>query len=189
MLVVCLSLFKNISDGRRQTGDDQQQTRSRYLFPHPGKASEYWPYFDVNGNGYLSLAEVDKGVRDVIQLPELFELKPVLIRAFTAARTKLKASTQYGDDYVSKAEFKYLIQYLRDYSNYWYVFNQIDTSKDRRVSMAEFEQATPLLQQRGLKIPNAQAIFCEIDTNNGGYILFNEFCYYVIENEMEFSEE
>jgi Ca2+-binding EF-hand superfamily protein len=134
------------------------------------------------------LAEVDKGVRDVIQLPELFELKPVLIRAFNAAKTSLKAATSHGDDYVSKAEFKYLIQYLRDYSNYWFVFNQIDTSKDRRVSLEEFEKAVPLLEQRGLKVPNAKAIFHKIDTNNGGYILFDEFCHYVIANHMEFEE-
>jgi len=41
-----------------------------------------WNYIDVNGNGYLSLAEVDKGMRDVIKLPILFQLKPVLMRAF-----------------------------------------------------------------------------------------------------------
>lgn len=134
------------------------------------------------------MAEVDKGVRDVIQLPDLFELKPVLIRAFNAAKTTLKAATQYGDDYVSKAEFKYLIQYLRDYSNYWYIFNQIDTSKDRRVSLQEFEKAVPLLQKKGLNVPDAKAIFHKIDTNNGGYILFDEFCHYVIKNHMEFKE-
>ena len=27
---------------------------------------------DVNGNGYLSLAEIDKGVRDVLEIHELF---------------------------------------------------------------------------------------------------------------------
>jgi len=37
---------------------------------------------DLNGNGILSLAEVDKGMRDVIKLPILFDLKPVLMRAF-----------------------------------------------------------------------------------------------------------
>lgn len=134
---------------------------------------EYWPYFDVNGNGYLSLAEVDKGIRDVIQLPELFSLKPVIIRAFNAAKTALKASSQYGDDYVSKVEFKYLIQYLRDYTSYWIVFDEIDTSKDRRISLEEFEKAVPALQAKGLKIPNAKKAFAEIDTNHGGKILFD----------------
>jgi hypothetical protein len=37
---------------------------------------------DVNSNGYLSLAEIDKGMRDIIKVPILFELKPVLIRAY-----------------------------------------------------------------------------------------------------------
>lgn len=133
----------------------------------------YWPAFDVNGNGYLSLAEVDKGIRDVIQLPELFQLKPVLIRAFTAAKTKLKAKSKYGDDYVSKAEFKYLIQYLKEYTNYWIVFDEIDTSDDRRISVEEFEKAVPSLQARGLKIPNAKQAFAEIDANGGGKILFD----------------
>ena len=30
------------------------------------KRSEIWESIDVNGNGYLSLAEVDKGLRDVL---------------------------------------------------------------------------------------------------------------------------
>ena len=62
-----------------------------------------WEGFDVNGNGYLSLAEVDKGMRDVVQLPALFELKPVLMRAFQASKQKLKSNNEHGDDYVSRA--------------------------------------------------------------------------------------
>jgi hypothetical protein len=72
-----------------------------------------WNYFDVNGNGYLSLAEVDKGMRDVVRLPILFTLKPVLMRAFTAAKTKVKAKNKYGDDYVTKGEYRFLLKYLR----------------------------------------------------------------------------
>ena len=32
----------------------------------------YWKNFDSNGNGYISLSELDKGIRDIIQLPTLF---------------------------------------------------------------------------------------------------------------------
>lgn len=67
------------------------------------RRNNYWGAIDVNGNGYLSLAEVDKGLRDVIQLPELFQLKPVIMRAFQVAKKVLKAKSPYGDDYVSKA--------------------------------------------------------------------------------------
>lgn len=36
--------------------------------------------FDANGNGVLSLAEIDKGLELI--LPQLFELKPVIMRAY-----------------------------------------------------------------------------------------------------------
>jgi hypothetical protein len=62
-----------------------------------------WSSIDVNGNGYLSLAEIDKGMRDVVRIPAIFNLKPVLMRAFMTAKNKLKSTNKHGDDYVSKA--------------------------------------------------------------------------------------
>ena len=38
--------------------------------------------FDPNSNGYLSLAEIDKGIRDVLNLDELFDCKPAIMRAY-----------------------------------------------------------------------------------------------------------
>ncbi len=36
------------------------------------KRQKMFSDFDPNGNGFLSLAEVDKGIRDVLRLPEIF---------------------------------------------------------------------------------------------------------------------
>ncbi len=36
------------------------------------KRAVLFAQFDMNGNKYLSLAEIDKGIRDVLDLPELF---------------------------------------------------------------------------------------------------------------------
>jgi hypothetical protein len=58
---------------------------------------------DVNNNGYLSLAEIDKGMRDVVALPKLFDRKPVIMRAYQAAKKAIKSKNSHGDDYVSKA--------------------------------------------------------------------------------------
>lgn len=33
-------------------------------------------------NGFLSLAEVDKGIRDVLNCEKLFNSKPAILRAF-----------------------------------------------------------------------------------------------------------
>ena len=89
---------------------------------------------DMNGNNYLSLAEIDKGVRDVLQLPELFDTKPVIMRAYQAARAKFASKHSYGDDYVSKAEFRFLLIYLREYYEYWENFQFIEVDGDRRIS-------------------------------------------------------
>lgn len=37
---------------------------------------------DINGSKLLSLAEIDKGIQDELKLPIVFQLKPVIIRAF-----------------------------------------------------------------------------------------------------------
>lgn len=57
----------------------------------------------MNNNGYLSLAEIDRGLLDVIRIPRLFDTKPVIMRAFQAAKNKIKAKNPHGDDYVSRA--------------------------------------------------------------------------------------
>ncbi len=44
--------------------------------------NKYFNIFIQNGNGYLSLAEVDKGLRDVLNCEELFDAKPAIMRAF-----------------------------------------------------------------------------------------------------------
>ena len=56
--------------------------------------------FDPNGNGYLSLAEIDKGIRDVLACDELFNCKPAIMRAYMAAKDHSKSRKRYADDYV-----------------------------------------------------------------------------------------
>ena len=37
---------------------------------------------DPNGNGILSSAEIDKGVRDVLKMGKIFDAKPAIMKAF-----------------------------------------------------------------------------------------------------------
>ena len=67
----------------------------------------------MNGNGLVSLAELDKGMRDVLKLPVLFKMKKVMLRAFNAAKDCVKSNSSHGVNYVEKAEFRYLLKYLR----------------------------------------------------------------------------
>jgi hypothetical protein len=119
-------------------------------------------------------------MRDVLNLPILFNTKPVLIRAFNAAKMKLKSTNSHGDDYVSKAEFKYLLLYLIQYYDYWLAFQDIDKNHDRRVSPVEFKAIGPILDRWGITIKDPTAVFKQIDSNHGGYILFDEFSNWAI---------
>ena len=127
-----------------------------------------WNSFDVNGNGYLSLAEVDKGMRDVVRLPALFALKPVLIRAFTTAKTIVKAKTKYSDDYITRGEFRFLLKFLRQYYEYWVAFDRIDKDGDHRVSHAEFILAKPILEKWGVDMNQPEKQWRSADRDGGG---------------------
>ena len=53
-----------------------------------------WRAMDVNDNGFLSLAEVTRGVRDVLALQEIFNCRPAVNAAFHHCRDihKVKVS-------------------------------------------------------------------------------------------------
>ena len=150
------------------------------------KRNEQWSKIDVNGNGYLSLAEVDKGMRDVLDLPLLFDIKPVLMRAFQAAKNVApSSSSSRGDDYIQRSEYRLLLQYLRQYYELWLAFAQIDSDSDRRISYQEFETTKDTLAQWGIDMSDPEAQWKECDKNGGGMVLFAEFCDWAIHKNLD----
>merc|ERR1712238_557522 len=155
--------------------DDEQKKRRNDIFDS----------FDPNGNGYLSLAEIDKGCRDVLDLYKLFDAKKPIMRAYQNAKgiaghnkrnnnnnnnnTKLD-----GDGYVERSEFRLLLLYLRDYFLLWKLFDHMDgcnnittsnsrtsssniTNKDGRIDLNEFRNAIPQLEKVfGIKLIQQQ---------------------------------
>jgi hypothetical protein len=51
---------------------------------------------DPNGNGYLSVAEIDKGLVDMPSELQVLRQNEVLLRAFNAAKEKGKSSAEVG---------------------------------------------------------------------------------------------
>jgi Ca2+-binding EF-hand superfamily protein len=128
-------------------------------------------------------------MRDVVRIPELFNTKPVIMRAYQTAKNKLKSKSKYGDDYVSKAEFRYFLQYMRQYYEYWVAFSRIDKNGDRRVSIDEFKQAVPMMNKWGLNIKDPSTSFKEADKDGKGMVLFSEFCEWAIKKNLDIDDD
>ena len=142
---------------------------------HHRRRLELFRDFDPNGNGHLSLAEIDRGVKLILQCETLFNVKPVLMRAYAAAKSKESASNA---DYVELGEFRTLLWYLRRYFEYWVMFDDMDTSDDRRIEFGEFERSLSKLAQWGVVVADAQKAFREMDADGvrcarvlSGYVL------------------
>ena len=149
---------------------------------------ELFNLFDPNGNGYLSLAECDKGCREQLHLDDLTsDLPPILIRAHTAAKAVGQRSNnrQNEDDYVQKSEFRVFLKYVKQYFELWYMFDEIDSSDDRRVSFDEFVTALPKLQEYGVAIADPREEFDRIDVDKGGMVLFREFADWAITKNLD----
>ena len=89
----------------------------------------------ATGRRYISLAETDKGLRDILKLEEVFDCKPAIMRAFQAAKDVHKESkARLGADFVTKCEFRILLEYLRKYFELFVMFDRMDDDNDRRLS-------------------------------------------------------
>ena len=128
------------------------------------ECAELWNRLDYNGNGLLSLAELDKGV---IELWPDLNHKPAIMRAY-------KAADKNDDGFIRKNEFRAFIRFIHFYNKLWKQFSELDGDDDRRLSREEFQKACDTLQ-----IKQPDLVFVEMDKNGGGYVLFDEFCAYL----------
>ena len=75
----------------------------------------------------MSLAEIEKGFRDILQLEHIFKFcKPVFLRAYYAARNvNHKSTNDIGSSYIEYNEFRMLLVYLRQYFEYYHVYTLV----------------------------------------------------------------
>lgn len=145
----------------------------------------WWKDLDHNGNGIVSLAEIHKFVQD----KNWKVSHPALLEAYKYT-TQTKQTND--DKFVQKKEFPILCRALIYMNRLWDVFDEIDSSDDRRVSLEEFKAAFVKFKHP-LTEAAAQNAFNDIDKNGGGFVLFGEFCKYIAKlaspTAVEFDEE
>ncbi len=99
----------------------------------------------------------------VLGANSVFDVKPVLLRAFNAAKALDGSSSGPSADYVQLREFHALLLYIRSYFEYWVMFHSIDTNDDRRLSFVEFTEALGEIQKWGIVVTDPVSTFRKID--------------------------
>jgi len=124
------------------SGIDWEEINSQLPYDHSEEAHaqrrEIWNGMNVNGNKYLSLAEVDKGVIDVLGLEDVFDAKHAINEAFMFTKNSSPGDSKYGEELLEFREFRLFLQTLRATFEFFQAFNVIDIEGDHRISMEEF---------------------------------------------------
>ncbi len=120
-----------------------------------------------NGNGCLSLAEIENGLLTCIGngLMEIAAAKRVLKEAFCAVKGSAK---RLNCNYADFRDFRKLLCLIRQYFEYYAMFQQTDIDNDRKISFSEFKSAIPLLKRWNLDVINPKEAFGHLDKNNSG---------------------
>jgi hypothetical protein len=114
------------------------------------------------------------------------------MRSFQAAKQKFKAKSTYGDDFISKAEFRFFLIYLRQYYTLWEKFDKVEINGDNKVSLKEFTSGAPYLSRSlGIKINNPSDTFAVLlkKYNATSNITFTEFCDWAIGEHLKLHKD
>mmetsp|Transcript_52948 Transcript_52948/g.95210 ORF Transcript_52948/g.95210 Transcript_52948/m.95210 type:complete len:574 (-) Transcript_52948:114-1835(-) len=174
------------------TGRDRESTAARRALFRTA---------DMNGNGITSLAECDRLIVSVLAIEGVSIMKPVINRAFHAARDIVPPTGSFSPHYVDFHEFRYFLIYLQHYLELFLVFCSIDRRDakstaatrytDRRMSFPEFKEAIPRLLEWGLEgdvvkqlREDPRSVFRDLDADGGGVVLFDEFAHWALWNHL-----
>lgn len=93
------------------------------------------------------------------------------------------------DDYVERKEMKTLMICLQRYFELWAAFEAVDTGDDKRINFDEFSKSVDVLKKWNVEIEDPKAEFDAIDSNDGGQVLFGEFCTWALKKNLDVDDE
>ena len=156
------------------------------------KRLELWKKINEYGNGYISFKRLNFQLDKYLQLPNVVKNKSPVKLAFEAASNKY---SRYGikkeDNLIEWMEFRIFLVYLRQFFEYWIMFEKVDNSGDHKIGLEEFKKAIPQMKNWGVEISesNAEKEFKSINKNGRENISFEEFCSFAINKSLDLEED
>ena len=149
-----------------------------------------WKQINEYGNGQVSFKRLNIQLEKYLKLPNVVKNKGPVKLAFNAACAKNSTKGREKDDNLLEwLEFRPFLVYLRQYFEYWVMFEKVDKSGDHKINLDEFKKALPLMEKWGVKIDEPNKEFQKIDTNGEGSISFEEFCQYAIKKSLDLEDD
>ena len=151
-----------------------------------------WNKINEFGNGYCSYNRLNTQLEKYLDLPNVVKNKGPIKLAFNAASDKYaKYGVKKEDNLIEWMEFRIFLVYLRQYFEYWVMFEKVDKSGDHKISLEEFKKAIPQMKNWGVEVKESEAesVFNSIDTNKEGSISFDEFCSFAIKKSLDLEED
>ena len=153
---------------------------------------ELWKKLNEYGNGYMSLKRLNVQLTNYLDLPEILRNKGSIKLAFDAASDKYaRNGIKKEDNLLEWMEFRIFLVYLRQYFEYWEMFQRIDSSGDLKITLDEFRKAIPKMKEWGVEIKEneAEKEFNNIKIDNEDTISFEEFCNFAIQKSLDLIED
>ncbi len=90
----------------------------------------------------------------------------------------LKKFVFFQNGFVELKEFGKIVELLNHYNKLSQIFEELDTNDDHRISFSEFKKGFELTGEDSSDEKFLRKEFNKIDTNKGGFILFDEVRYF-----------
>ena len=151
-----------------------------------------WKKLNEYGNGYISFKRLNVQLTNHLDLPEIIRNKGPIKLAFDAACNKYERNGINKDDNLLEwMEFRIFLVYLRQYFEYFIMFQKVDSSEDLRISFDEFKKAIPLMKNWGVEIKDneAEKEYNKIKTENEEDISFEDFCNFAIQKSLDLEDD
>ena len=151
-----------------------------------------WNKLNEYGNGYMSYNRLNVQLTNHLDLPQVVRNKGPIKLAFDAASDKYSRNgIRKEDNLIEWMEFRIFLVYLRQYFEYWVMFQKVDDSGDHKISLDEFKKALPLMNKYGAEIKDneAEKEFNNIKGDDEDTISFEEFCEFAIQKSIDLEDD
>lgn len=147
------------------------------------KRDELWKSAS-KGQQCSSYENSNEMVLNNFKIPKISQDKELIKKSYDMA--KKQGKTDAG---LAQEQFRDFFVFLRQYHEYFLMFEYADKNGDKRISYEEFVLAIPVIEHWGGKVEDPQTCFDNIDTSKDKTISFEEFCVYAINSGLQLQNQ